>query len=238
MRHIDVEAESDFQDRKITGAVSRLGQSKYYWATRPLIDEFNRKTLEAIAQKSVLEIGCGSGNVAKVFHMVCESYVGIDLSERSIEKASLKNLPGAEFRTADAHALPFENGRFDVVVANSVLHHMELEVALKEIARVLKPGGILCTREPLGINPVFSAYRGVTPSERTADERPFGRSELNLMDRYFATREIKYFGFLSIASAFIRKPGFRDVLTRLDDALARTPAKFLFWQFYAFLNRR
>lgn len=117
------------------------------------------------------------------------------------------------------------------MIVNSLIHHLNLESTFAEIDRVLKTTGKLIFREPLGTNPRFQIYRFLTPKARTDDERPFTFSDIRLMESYFAFSEVRWLGFLVILEAFVKSERLRGLLTRSDDALARTPLKFAFWQF-------
>jgi arsenite methyltransferase len=96
----------------------------------------------------VLDVGCGVG-IAATF--LAERYgcdvVGIDITprmlERAQERAKRKGVSDkTEFRTADMHALPYENGRFDAAIAESVLcFSQSRSQVLAEMMRVVKPGG-------------------------------------------------------------------------------------------------
>jgi len=93
----------------------------------------------------VLEIGCGLGTDGAQFARSGADYTGIDLTEASIELArkrfELSGLQG-EFRVADAEQLGFADGTFDLVYSHGVLHHTpDIEAAVREIHRVLKPAG-------------------------------------------------------------------------------------------------
>jgi len=93
----------------------------------------------------VLEIGCGVGTDGLQFARAGAIYTGIDLTDASIELArknfSSAKLPG-EFRIADAEALDFGDESFDLVYSHGVLHHTpDISAAVREIHRVLKPGG-------------------------------------------------------------------------------------------------
>jgi ubiquinone/menaquinone biosynthesis C-methylase UbiE len=94
----------------------------------------------------VLEIGCGSGAMAAE---MAQRFPGIrltatDYDESMVAVATLRLAERADVRQADATSLPFADATFDRVVTFVMLHHvMAWEQALAEIARVLRPGGIL-----------------------------------------------------------------------------------------------
>ncbi|MGZ8847922.1 MAG: class I SAM-dependent methyltransferase [Pyrinomonadaceae bacterium] len=93
----------------------------------------------------VLEIGCGLGTDGAQFAKAGAHYTGIDLTDASIELArkrfELFGLKG-EFRVADAERLDFADDSFDLVYSHGVLHHTpDIDAAIREVHRVLKPGG-------------------------------------------------------------------------------------------------
>lgn len=93
----------------------------------------------------VLEIGCGLGTDGAQFAKAGADYTGIDLTDAAVELArkrfELFDLPGT-FRTADAENLDFADDSFDLVYSHGVLHHTpDIVGAVREIHRVLKPGG-------------------------------------------------------------------------------------------------
>lgn len=93
----------------------------------------------------VLEIGCGLGTDGAQFAKAGADYTGVDLTEAAIELAQkrfeLYQLPGV-FRTADAENLDFPDNTFDMVYSHGVLHHTpDTARAIKQVHRVLKPGG-------------------------------------------------------------------------------------------------
>jgi ubiquinone/menaquinone biosynthesis C-methylase UbiE len=102
---------------------------------------------------------------------------GFDISEAEIERArDAAEKAGCgdriEFRVADAHDTGFPDGAFELVRGASILHHLELEPALREIKRILRPGGKAVFVEPLGHNPILRIGRALTPMARTVDEHP------------------------------------------------------------------
>ena len=93
----------------------------------------------------VLEIGCGLGTDGAQFAKAGAHYTGVDLTDAAVDLArrrfELFNLPGS-FRVADAERLSFPDDSFDLVYSHGVLHHTpDTQAAVREIHRVLRPGG-------------------------------------------------------------------------------------------------
>jgi SAM-dependent methyltransferase len=126
----------------------------------------------------VLEVGCGSGLLwASVAHLLPHVQLTLtDLSPGMVDAATaavapLANIELAESRTCDARELPFEDGTFDVVVANHMLYHVpDPTLAAAEFARVLTPSGVLiaATNGPHHLDAV-----------RELSQEVFGWSSLN-----------------------------------------------------------
>ena len=92
----------------------------------------------------VLDLGCGSGRLYQLFEGLSIEYTGVDQSEKQLENAR-KNYPAGEFIASEMRSLPFEDNKFDVIYCIATFHHLPSRVsrleALKEMKRVLKPGG-------------------------------------------------------------------------------------------------
>lgn len=98
----------------------------------------------------VLDLGCGNGNLIRMLREVKRaSCWGADLSPQMIREAG-KNLGDkVNLAVADAAALPYGDGQFDIVICNASFHHYtEPERAVEEIRRVLRTGGTLILGDP------------------------------------------------------------------------------------------
>lgn len=103
---------------------------------------------ELPAGSRCLDLGCGDGGTSGV-HLVSNGYeyVGADISETAVATAKEKGLEA--IRISDAGELPFEGNSFDAVVCFEVIEHLfDVEAALTEIKRVLKPGGVVILSTP------------------------------------------------------------------------------------------
>ncbi len=154
--------------------------------------------------RDVLDYGCGEGRVAfEVLREGAKTATGIDVSaeriSRAQEIAAEKGLADrATFVAQDALHTSFRDGAFDLIIGNSILHHMDLRAALVEIKRVLKPGGRAVFVEPLIHNPILRLGRFLTPSARTADETPLSTAEWDLCASVFPSFEHHEREFISI----------------------------------------
>ncbi len=141
--------------------------------------------------KVVLDYGCGSGTKAiSYLDMGADRVIGIDVSERRIQEARARaNAAKAgdrlQFLVTDAHHTGFPDSSFDLIVGKSVLHHLDLEAALTELRRLLRPGGTAVFVEPLWHNPFLRLGRALTPNARTRDEHPLTVADWKLCASIF-----------------------------------------------------
>ncbi len=112
---------------------------------------------------TVLELGCGAGYFTQELARSGADIVAIDVSPELLEIARTNcSAPNVQYEIENAYALSYDDAVFDSVVGSSVLHHLEIEKALRDIYRVLKPAGTIYFTEPnmlkLGDSPDETAF--------------------------------------------------------------------------------
>jgi demethylmenaquinone methyltransferase/2-methoxy-6-polyprenyl-1,4-benzoquinol methylase len=116
----------------------------------------------------VLDACCGTGDLALEAQRAGGRVTGLDFSERMLERARRKS-KAVEWVRGDVLALPFSDGSFDAVTVGFGIRNVEdLEAGLRELARVLRPGGRLgcleITRPRGALRPFFAFwFDGLVP---------------------------------------------------------------------------
>jgi SAM-dependent methyltransferase len=119
---------------------------------RSLIDKSRRGRYESVLNdaipynSTVLDVGCGTGQLANFLGIGCRRVIGADLSFNSLRLARKfareQGLPRVKFVQMNLFRPCFKPQQFDVVVCNGVLHHTSDPVGgFQQIARLVKPGG-------------------------------------------------------------------------------------------------
>jgi 2-polyprenyl-3-methyl-5-hydroxy-6-metoxy-1,4-benzoquinol methylase len=101
--------------------------------------------------RDVLDAGCGVGFGAHVLHAAgARRVAGVDAFAGAVVEAREQAQPGLEFIVGDVRELPFGEHEFDLVTCFEVIEHVaEQERLLDELARVLRPGGLLAISTPI-----------------------------------------------------------------------------------------
>ena len=223
--------EAWFHDQAFAEGL-RAGAGKFYEVASAAKGHYHRLIDEDCAGRRILEYGCGRGSHAFSLARLGADVVGIDLSRVGIRQAITQAREGGledrlSFGVMNAEALAFPDGHFDLVCGSGILHHLDLDAACRELARVLKPEGRAVFFEPMGHNLVINLYRRLTPKMRSKDEHPLLARDLDRLASYFHGGDIRYYALCTLMAVPLRRvPGFRGVLAaleRLDAVLLRLP---------------
>ncbi len=181
----------------------------------------------------VLELGCGTGLILARIAEVADEAVGIDLSEGMAQQAKDR---GLDVRIGSVCDLPFEDNQFDLTYSFKVLAHIpDIEGAVREAARVTRPGGHLLLEF---YNPWSLRYL----AKRLAGPQPIGddRTEADIFTRWDSPRAIRkllppnvelvdYHGVrvLTPFAAVHRIPLVGSGLRRAEQLAGRSPLRYL-----------
>lgn len=203
----------------------RDGRGRYH----DLLDEMEVEFCARwVRDRSVLEVGCGTGLLLRRFAALAGEAVGVDLSPGMLAHARARGLTVVE---GDAAALPFPDARFDVAVSFKTLPHVpDLRRALAEMARVVRPGGLLVveTYNPRSLRAVLKRWLPPgavgTGTERDVfvrfDDEAALRTALPEGARIVARRGIR----TVVPAAFaLEVPGLGAGLCALERAVADGP---------------
>ena len=154
-------------------------------------------------EMKVLELGCGTGYFTKEAARSGAEITAIDISNDLLEQAR-KEVPleNVKFLVENAYEMTFSDNSFDTVIGSSVLHHLEIDSALKEIFRVLRPGGIIRFTEPNMLNPQIAIQKNIPFIKKmlgdSPDETAFFSWSLKkkMLNHGFSEVKIEPFDFL------------------------------------------
>lgn len=226
------ESESRFHDRK-------YGQGDLYprhYAVNPTYPIYRRMLDMAndLSDKHVLEYGCGEGWITLDLAKRGATVGAFDISAEAVRRTrGVLAADGYSDRCRvarmGAERLDYPDESFDMAIGFAIIHHLDLDLAIPELYRVLKPGGVAYFAEPLGNNPLINLYRRLTPQYRTEDEKPLDLDALApLLDRF---REVEHMDFYLTALAAVALvylplgrrlyPSVNRRLMKLDDRLLR-----------------
>ena len=181
------------------------------------------------AEAVALDLGCGTGVMLDKLAARFDKVVGLDISQEMLEGFDFSHLAEGKqvhLARADMHDLPLGENLFDVIICRSALHHMDDEgKVLTEIARILKPDGVLVLGEPANDNVLTRLARWWVkrrPSYGTIHtiDRAYTRGQLRelLEGAGLQVRREVRFGF--IAYPLCDNPDLVPILKHLPGATA------------------
>ncbi len=203
-----------------------------------LLDELESEFVARFgAGRDVLEVGCGTGLVLRRIRAFARSARGVDLSPGMLEHARQR---GLDVKEGSATDLPFADASFDVACSFKVLSHVpDVRGALREMARVTRPGGHVLA-EFYNPNSVRGLVKRLGPAGKVAP----GAHERQVFTRYYSPSEARalvpencrFVGargvrIITPAAALLRVPLLRDALRTLERNLcdSRLGALGGFW---------
>lgn len=144
----------------------------------------------------ILDCGCGAGELALELTPKATQVAAFDLSASSValmhHRAQTLQVPRPDGFVSVMESLPFADGSFDVVVGKSILHHVEVAQAMREVRRVLKPGGRGLFIENQVTNPLLRFARNKLTGRfgvarlGTLDEHPLVKADYEAIDALYA----------------------------------------------------
>jgi len=159
--------------------------------------------LGEVAEKRVLDVGCGVGRETVELARRGARVVAVDLAPALIARARNRAVAAGvagrvEFRVGAAESLGLEGELFDVVLGNGVLHHLEIPAFMASLGRLLKPDGVAQFAEPLVHNPLLRLYRRLTPGLHSPTERPLSEADIAALVRGFCDVRVEYLNLLGL----------------------------------------
>jgi ubiquinone/menaquinone biosynthesis C-methylase UbiE len=211
-------------------------------------DAYDAALLDALGpveDVSVLELGCGAGDLSLELLRRGAKLTAIDVSPGMVELARSR-APAGRFLVAEAERTGLPDESFDLAVGKWVLHHVDVAAAAVELRRVLRPGGRAAFFENQDRNPVLRlARRRMWGARRlhwvgTEDERPLTQADFDTLRDTFDSVELSYPSFYCF-EALSRALGHRlhGPLAGLDAFVWRTlpPARPWSWHVLVVLRR-
>ena len=138
---------------------------------RAVVAELRRAGALPLGERHILDAGCGAGQWLadlETWGAQRERLTGLDLLPERVEQARAR-LPGADIRLGDASELPWEDASFDLVLQSmmfsSILEQSVRATAARELARVVRPGGLVLSYDFFTRSPGNPAVRGLRRRE-------------------------------------------------------------------------
>lgn len=137
----------------------------YFRTLKDEHEEYYKEFLEFVnyyakVGDKIVDIGCGTGQSSFYLSKLGYNVIGVDEAQRFCDYAQ-ENYPDVQFIQADVAKLPFKDNYFDIVSSyNTVEHFADVEKALVEMIRVIKPNGQILLHSPnlLSLKHVIDAF--------------------------------------------------------------------------------
>jgi ubiquinone/menaquinone biosynthesis C-methylase UbiE len=224
--------EQAFHDQRFSDDKARQKQVGMFYRITNKVTKRYRETITnhcLISKGIALEYGCGTSSLSLELARKGAKVVAIDISQVALKALQIHSEDQGNhiLSLMNGECMAFEDNSFDLVYGSGILHHLDLSLALREIQRVLRPGGKAIFIEPLGNNIFINAFRTFTPNIRTIDEHPLTQADFVSFQNSFHSVQISYFYLMALAAApFMRFPfadKFLSLLEMTDNLLFKIP---------------
>ncbi len=190
--------EQAFHDQwASTIEIDGIRVSDYFEACTAPENRFILRRLGDVRGKTLLDLGCGAGENSVYFAQLGARSVATDYSPGMVEVAlqlADRHRVKVEGRVINAMDIDYPDNTFDIVYASNLLHHIpDPMLTLREMHRVLKPGGKACFWDPLRHNPIINVYRRIATEVRTEDETPLDINIVNQIESIFSQTDYDTF---------------------------------------------
>lgn len=140
----------------------------------PLLEELLKEE-----DGTVLDVGCGNGNILLQLVNGKRVLYGVDFSDTMVDECKKKLGDNAQIMVADAEHLPFSDGTIDTLLCNASFHHyIHPAQVLREMKRILKPNGKLFIGESYVIQPLRAIMNFSFRFSDSGDVRCYGKKEM------------------------------------------------------------
>ena len=159
------------------------------------------------AKPALLDVGCGVGTLHPFIQRRFARLCGADVSDQCIAQARASN-PAVEYRAYKGLLLPHTDHEFDVVYAACVMHHVppaDWLTFLREIRRVVRPGGLICIVEHNPFNPLTQLAVRRCPFDADAVLLRAGKTRQLLREAGLGNVDSAYFLLLPSAGPLARR---------------------------------
>jgi len=209
---MEVSNKKQIERRHYNKAASKIKNIRYaerrHSPALELPDDFCKSIISNLCkEKTLLDYGCGIGLESVYFAKRGARVIAIDISEKSLNIA--KQLAKSQsvsdkisFKQMDAESLKIKNDSIDIIYNRGTLSCVNLNKALSEWARVLKPAGIAIGRDTLGHNPLFNLNRKIKYLQGKRTKQTLNNilkiQDLKTFNLYFKKTEFKFFNLTNI----------------------------------------
>jgi SAM-dependent methyltransferase len=195
---------------------SGLPHSFFMIAKADILRDLIASRLDKRHKAAALDVGCGVGTFHPFMRGVFRRLCGADVSAASVAEARRAN-PDVEYETYDGKVLPYGDATFDLATAICVLHHVlpaQRVGFLREMRRVVRPGGLVCLIEHNPLNPLTRLAVARCEFDRDAVLLHAGRTRALMADAGLHDARSHYFLLLPSAAPLAR---------RVEHSLRRIP---------------